>query len=186
MSTRSWALLVKCRSFLSVNKLCIGVVESSFCLCQVARYRFLLTWYCIQLTLMFKLYIYSTLANSDHLGLSLSMKTDNLPSNFFPHRRVWKYKHAANEMLWGMNLNDILDLNDIQTSWLCFKTAFLDVVEQCIPRSVVPNRQNLPWLTTTIIQLIKKRNYYFKKAYQTALTTQNSNSLGTKLYLNCN
>ena len=55
---------------------------------------------------------------------------------------------------------------DIQTSWLRFKTAFLDVMEQCIPRSVVPNRQNLPWLTKTIIQMIKKRNYFFKKAHR--------------------
>ena len=53
------------------------------------------------------------LANSDHFGLSLSMKTDHLPSNSFPRRRVWRYKHAdfqrANEMLCDLNLNDILD-----------------------------------------------------------------------------
>ena len=42
-------------------------------------------------------------------------------------------------------------------------TAFVDVMEQFIPWSVVPNKQNLPWLTKTIIQ--KKRNYYFKKAH---------------------
>ena len=109
------------------------------------------------------------LANSDHLGLFLSMKTNLQPLNSFPRRRVWRYNHAdfqtANEMLCDMDLNDIMDPTNIQTSWLCFKTAFLDVMEQCIPQSVVPNRQNLPWLTKTIIQLIKKRNYYFKRAY---------------------
>jgi len=105
------------------------------------------------------------LANSDHLGLSLSMKTDCLPTNSFPHCRVWRYKHAAfqraNETLCDMDLNNILDPTDIQTSWLCFKTAFLDVMERCIPQSVVPNRHNVPWVSKK-----KKRNYYFKKAHR--------------------
>ena len=53
---------------------------------------------------------------------------------------------------------------DIQISWKRFKSTFLDVMEQCIPRSVLPVRNNLPWLTKEIIQLIRKRNHHFRKA----------------------
>ena len=37
---------------------------------------------------------------------------------------------------------------------------------QCIPSAVLPDRHNLPWLTKEIIQLIRKRDRYFKKARQ--------------------
>ena len=37
-------------------------------------------------------------------------------------------------------------------------------MEQCIPRSVLLARNNLPWLTKEIIQLIRKRNHHFRKA----------------------
>ena len=40
-------------------------------------------------------------------------------------------------------------------------------MEQCIPRLVLPARNNLPWLSKEIIQLIRKRNYHFRKACRT-------------------
>ena len=60
----------------------------------------------------------------------------------------------------------MLDPSNIQISWSRFKTTFLDIMEQCIPRAVLPNRKNLPWLIKEIIQLIRKRNLYFKKPYR--------------------
>ena len=43
-------------------------------------------------------------------------------------------------------------------------------MEQCIPRSVLPARKNLPWLTKEIVQLIRKRNYLFRKAHRSGNT----------------
>ncbi len=109
------------------------------------------------------------LANSDHLGLLVTLKHQNLP--FVPtcRRRVWRYKHAdfvkANDILCDIEPIDILDPTDIQISWSCFKTTFLDVMKECIPRSVLPDRKSLPWLSKDIIQMIRKRNLYFKKAH---------------------
>ena len=54
---------------------------------------------------------------------------------------------------------------DVQRRWSQFKAVFLDIMEQCIPKAVLPQRRNLPWLTKEILQLIEKRNYYFKKAH---------------------
>ena len=51
-----------------------------------------------------------------------------------------RYKHAdfdkANKLLCDMDLDKILNA-DIQTKWKRFRSAFLDVMKQCIPRSVL-------------------------------------------------
>ena len=111
------------------------------------------------------------LANSDHLGLMVTMKQDHSPSIPTPRRRVWRYKHAdfekANELLCDLDLENILEPTNIQVSWSNFRSAFLDVMEQCIPRSVIPDRRNLPWLSKLVTQLIRKRNFYFKRAHRT-------------------
>ena len=109
------------------------------------------------------------LANSDHLGLCVTMKYQHESSFPTRRRRVWQYKHAdferANDLLCDLEIDSIIDPSNIQLSWLQFKSAFLDVMEQCFPTTVLPNRRrNLPWLNKGIIQLIRKRNLYFRKA----------------------
>ena len=83
-------------------------------------------------------------------------------------RRVWQYKHAdferANDLLMEVDPLSIIDHNSIELSWYKWKQTFTDIIEQCIPSSVLPNRKNLPWLTKEIIQCMRKRNNLFKKA----------------------
>ena len=97
---------------------------------------------------------YSTipqLSNSDHFGLLLYMKHCNAPSVSHPRRTVWRYKLAdferANELLCDLDVDELLDPTSIQRSWDKLKAAFLDVMEQCIPKSVLPQKRSLPWLT---------------------------------------
>ena len=110
------------------------------------------------------------LANSDHLGLCVTMRCQHM--SYYPtcRRQVWRYKHAnferANELLCDIEIEDIIDPYNIQDSWSCFKTTFLDIMEQCIPRAILPCRKNLPWMNKEIIQLIRKRNLYFRKAHR--------------------
>ena len=66
--------------------------------------------------------------------------------------------------MWYGPGQDSESLWHIQTSWKRFKFAFLDVMEQCILRSVLLTRNNRPWLTKEIIQLIRRRNHHFRKA----------------------
>ena len=63
-----------------------------------------------------------------------------------------------------LDLDSIIDPSDMESSWLSWKQEFLRVIDECIPSSTLPDRKNLPWLTKEIIQLIHKRNSYFKKA----------------------
>ena len=110
------------------------------------------------------------LANSDHLGLCVTMRC--LHMSYYPacRRQVWRYKHAnferASELLCDIEIEDVIDPFNIQDSWSCFNTTFLDIMEQCIPRAILPCRKNLPWLNKEIIQLIRKRNLYFRKVHR--------------------
>ena len=68
-----------------------------------------------------------------------------------------------------LDLNSIIDPSDMESSWLSWKQEFLRVMDECIPSSTLPDCKNLPWLTKEIIQLIRKRNSYFKKAQKNVL-----------------
>ena len=40
----------------------------------------------------------------------------------------------------------------------------MSIIEECIPQSSVHTNRNLPWVTTSIRQKMKMRNYYWKKS----------------------
>ena len=84
--------------------------------------------------------------------------------------QVWRYKHAnfdrASGLLCDIEIEDVIDPFNIQDRWSCFKTTFLDIMEQCISRAILPCRKNLPWLNKEIIQLIRKRNLHFRKVHR--------------------
>ena len=46
---------------------------------------------------------------------------------------------------------------------------FLNVMEQCIPRKLLPRRKNLPWINRCLIMAIRRRNSLFKKYKVTGL-----------------
>ena len=66
-------------------------------------------------------------------------------------RKIWRYKHAdlngANDLLLDVDLESIINPYDIQSTWSNWKKIFLDIMDECIPTSILPNRKNLPWLT---------------------------------------
>jgi len=43
----------------------------------------------------------------------------------------------------------------------------MSIIEECIPKGVLPPRKNLPWLNKNLICAMKKRNQLYKKAKQT-------------------
>ena len=109
------------------------------------------------------------LGNSDHLGLHITINggVRKYRSMNPSRRQVWRYTHAnfdlASIMLSNCDLNAILEPNDINLSWDRWKEIFLDVMERCIPTAFLPNRRNLPWLSKSLIQLMRKRNHLFQK-----------------------
>ena len=67
-------------------------------------------------------------------------------------------------ILQSMDLNTIFASNDVDDCWLHQKQCFLQIMEECIPHATLPNTINPPWFSKRILQLIKKRNYYYMLA----------------------
>lgn len=84
------------------------------------------------------------LSNSDHLGLMLTMRHRHVLQAPTSCRTVWRYNLAnfelANDLLCDVDFDEILDFNDMQKSWIQFKAVFFHVMEQCIPKAVLPQK----------------------------------------------
>ena len=113
------------------------------------------------------------LSNSDHLGILVvtegQKRQPTVQNN--PHRQIWQYARAdfelASNILSNLDLASIMDTSDIHQSWKKWKEAFLNTMESCIPKSTLPKRHNLPWLSKSLIQSMKKRNLLYKRAHAT-------------------
>ena len=108
------------------------------------------------------------LANSDHLSISLQVKS-NIQTHVGVNKRViWRYAHAdfnrACELIDMLDMDSIIDSNSVEKSWSNWKRTFMYIMEDCVPKAQFPNRRNLPWLTKEIVRTIKERNYYYRIA----------------------
>ena len=94
--------------------------------------------------------------------------SDTIPQSATTRHKIWRYKHAdfnrANDLLMDIDLESITDPCNIHLTWSNWRKVFLDIMDECIPTSRLPNRKNLPWFTKDIIQLMRKRNNLFKIA----------------------
>ena len=83
------------------------------------------------------------LANSDHFGLHVWMKHISDTTQYTP--TIWRYKHAdhnrAKDLLMDVDLETIIDSNNIQSTWSNWKKMFVDIMDECIPTSILPNRK---------------------------------------------
>ena len=117
-----------------------------------------------------------SIGSSDHHGILATFACNTgHPSPLVP-RRIWRYKYAdyelANDMLLELDPSDIIVDEDVNASWNNWNNEFLKIMELCIPHGRLPRRKNLPWLSKRIIQLIKKRNCFFKKSKTSSVYTQ--------------
>ena len=101
------------------------------------------------------------LSNSDHLGLSLAVSLAKPERNpMRGERRVWRYAFAdinlANKMLSAIDWSALLSTSDMNSSWLNWRSKFLQVMETCIPQAVLKAQRNLPWLNKQVIQAMRK------------------------------
>ena len=108
------------------------------------------------------------LGSSDHYGLFASI--DLLGPRPKPNkpRKIWRYNHGnfslANDLLCELDPDSIVVEGDPNATWINWRNSFLKIMQSCIPRSSLPKRKSLPWLSKHIIQLMRKRNMYFKKS----------------------
>ena len=110
--------------------------------------------------------------HSVSVSLYLHCQTQSTHQPSHPKRRVvCRYEHAdfsrACQLLSKTDLCYIFAETSIDTYWSHWKEVFFDIMNICIPKSILPDRRSIPWMTKQIVQAIKKRNYYYRKARQT-------------------
>ena len=83
-------------------------------------------------------------------------------------RVVWRYSHAnwerACNLIEATDWSALLDPTDINLSWTNWSEAFLNIMERCIPKATLPRRKNRPWLSKKLLQAMRRRNMYYKRA----------------------
>ena len=109
------------------------------------------------------------LANSDHNGLILqwTWKSSGNQVRLKP-RQVWRYAYSdfekANDMLSSVHWDRVIDSTDVKQSVLNWEQCFMNVMDSCIPKGVLPKRKNLPWLSKNIRRAMQRRNNIHRKA----------------------
>ena len=97
------------------------------------------------------------------------MKPTAEPKSSRSHARaIWRYSHAdfplARQRIGDTNWDELFT-DDIDSSWLNWQSKFMEIMEECIPRKILPpRRRNLPWLSKGTVQSMRRRNNLFKKA----------------------
>ena len=57
-----------------------------------------------------------------------------------------------------MEWESLLDESDVDVYWSSFKHYFLQIMEICIPHTLVKTKRDVPWFNKEIKQAIRKRN----------------------------
>ena len=98
------------------------------------------------------------LSTSDHLGISLVLTWKARAANPCKSRKVWLYKEGnytrASQLIALSDWNTILSGCDIDKAVEQWSTKFLAIMDECIPSRYLRPKQNLPWITTNIVQHI--------------------------------
>ena len=109
------------------------------------------------------------LSSSDHQGFILSFHSNvaaKRPSSS-TRRTVWCYNQAdfdrACELLDQTDWNSLCPKDsDVNLFWSAWQSRFGSIMEQCIPKKVLPVRKHLPWLNADLLQAIKRRNTIYR------------------------
>ena len=72
---------------------------------------------------------------------------------------IWKYSLAdfsrANDEIEHVDWDMLLLDRNIDEAWQLWETTFMSIIEQCIPRKVLPKRRKLPWVNSGIRHAIQ-------------------------------
>ena len=108
------------------------------------------------------------LSNSDHLGIHVKVKTKLRRQRCRqpPKHCIWHYTYAdwnlACELIDQYDWDSLFD-SDIDIYWSNWLKAYMQIMEQAIPKVVLPVGKNLPWLTKDIKKAIRARDRIFRR-----------------------
>ena len=76
--------------------------------------------------------------------------SQTLDKVYYKEIKVWHYSLAefdrAAELLESVDWDSLLPQDDVNTYWSAWINYFMQIMEICIPHSVVKVKRNLPWV----------------------------------------
>lgn len=114
--------------------------------------------------------------DSDHCGVNLQLRwrCGGQHAKTFP-RPIWRYAQAdfpkACQLIDDFEWDSIFDESSVNESVKNWERKFLQIMDECIPKGILPKKRNLPWLTKNLVRAMRKRNFFFRRAKKSGLST---------------
>ena len=108
---------------------------------------------------------------SDHNAITFS-----IPYWPYERRKMNKVTYYYSKADWAY-LRELLHfirwhcafLDDININWSAWSDLLFTAVDECIPKRQIKSRRNIPWITSELIKLCKKKKKLYKKAKKSGL-----------------
>ena len=115
------------------------------------------------------------LCNSNYDGINLILKwsysNSSLGRGKVARQNIWKYTHAdfekANLLIEAGDWTFLYNVSDINQTWELWQQTFVEIIEECIPKTFISLENSIPWMQKHIKLKLKKRNRVYKMAKQT-------------------
>ena len=102
------------------------------------------------------------LASSDHRSIQLSLNWVKCPPKRVT-RRIWNYSRANWDTICAYLDALPSPTDDVDSSWVSWKTHLFRVLSSHIPTKVCRVKKSLPWLSSDIFKLFRKRDIAFSQ-----------------------
>ena len=102
------------------------------------------------------------LASSDHRSIQLSLNWAKCPATKVT-RRIWNYSRADWETICRILVTLPSPTDDIDLSWISWKSHLLRVLSSHIPTKVCRVKKSLPWISSEVLNLFRKRDIAFSQ-----------------------
>ena len=114
-------------------------------------------------------FVLPCVGNSDHNAVGCVLKYKNNVHAFKRVRKVyWCTSLAdidkASSLIDNVDWVDIMNLDNMDDVWNAWRTKFMDIMTECVPRKSILICPSLPWINASLIRKIRKRNKYYKRS----------------------
>ena len=114
------------------------------------------------------------LCKSNHFPITFSLKL-RADKKKIAKREIYNFKHAnwdlINNKLSEVDWAHILHLNnDMETSWLNFKTQLFSVVNSHIPKIKISNSFQPPWFDSETFSLCREKEWFRSRSKNSSST----------------
>ena len=104
--------------------------------------------------------VITPLANSNHNSISPAIKRKKSTKSS-TRKQVWKYSQAdfskASDLIDETDWEHLFHGKSVDEACCIWQEKFLSIMEQCIPKGVLPKKRSIPWASRNIRRIILKK-----------------------------